>query len=201
MKKIFCWLLLLNFLSCSTPAFAKHNINVYVEKIEAGYQFKTVLKHYQPYYLTLVNNGAERVYLSSKSEIKYITKSGEIKSVPNDEEIFVKSKKNEMARYFFIAAPCAGIGGFITGASFFLLTLPGLGILVAGNMPYRNAINYNSSFAEDFYANNYMPIVLIPGEIKKAYVFLPKKDEAAKLLITNLLKDNSGDFDLEIQID
>lgn len=198
MKKIFSVLILLCFLFIQNVVYAR-DIKIYADRID-DYSMKTVTKKYIPYSLTMVNNDKDTLYFSAKSEVKYETESGEIKALLDDEDFYKKVRKREVGRYFWVALPSAAIGGFITGASFFLLAIPGIGIAIAGNIPYINAIKYNSKIAQDFYIDNGIPLNLNSGNVKNTYVFLPKDENVKKIIITNVSTKNSKQFDLEIPV-
>lgn len=198
MKKIFAAVVLFCFLFLQNSVFAS-NIKIYADKVD-GYPMKTVTKKYTPYSLTMVNNDKETVYFSAKSEVKYETEAGELKTLLDDEAFYKKVRKREVGRYFWVALPSAAIGGFITGASFFLLVIPGIGIALAGSLPSASAVKYNSKLAQDFYVDNGMPLNLDAGSVKNIYVFLPKTENVKKIIITNVSTKNSKQFDLEIPV-
>lgn len=175
------------------------NIKVYAEKTE-GYSFKTVSKHFQPYTLTFINNEKESIYFSSKTEVKYEDTNGLQYSAANDDQVFKKSRKREVGRYFWICLPLSATAGFITGASFFILAIPAIGIAIAGSLPYISAAKYNSKLAQDYYINNPLPLCLKSKVLNSAYVFLPKTANPQKIILTNLSTDNKKFFDLTVPV-
>lgn len=199
MKKFLSLFLLISFLSLNNSVCAANNIKIYADRVD-GYNFKTVSKHYVPYMLTIVNNDKDTVYFSSKSEVKFENEAGVVHSLVDESAFYKKVRKREVGRYFWIALPCAAIGGFITGASFFILTIPGIGIAVGGSFPYMNAMKYNAKLGQDFYIDNALPLNLEHKQVKNAYVFIPKKENPKKIIITNLYQNKSKPFDVEIPI-
>lgn len=198
MKKIFSFLIILCFVCVHNAVFAS-NIKVYAEKADS-YPMKTVTKNFTPYILTFVNNDNETLYFSANSDIKFVTEDNEVKNILSDEKFYKKVRKREIGRYCWITLPASLVGGFVIGASFLLLTLPGIGIVVAGNVPFLSAIKYNSRIAQDFYIDNSLPLNLDKGNVKNTYVFLPKKENVKTIIITNLSTEKSKPFDLEIPV-
>ena len=58
------------FAFSSCEALAGNNIRIVSVEAVDGYPFKTVLKHYQPYSIGLVNDNDTPVLFNAKSEIK-----------------------------------------------------------------------------------------------------------------------------------
>lgn len=198
LKKVIA-LVLVSILLCQNTAFCTENIRTMIDR-QDDYRFKTVSKKFTVYSINMINGGKDTVYFSSKSEAKFKNANDEIKSLADDESFYKKVRKREVGRYFWIDLPCAVVGGFIIGASFFLLLLPGAGIFIAGNVPFINAVKYNSKLAQDFYIDYSMPLNLEPGKIKTVYVFVPKKETAKSIIFTNLMKNNKKTFDIEVPV-
>lgn len=199
MKKILCLFLLVCTTCFNTPVFATSNLRIYAEKLD-GYSFRTALKHYQPYTLTLINNNKDTIYLSASSEVQFEDEHGKIHAVPNEKTIYQKSRKREVGRYFWVSLPSAAAGGFITGASFFLLAIPGIGLAVAGSIYASSALKYNSRFAQDYYIDNSLPLNLKNNMVSSVYIFLPKGTNPQKIIITNLSTDKKKSFDISIPV-
>lgn len=203
MKKFVSLLLIfISFtLSCCEVLASSNNIRVTVDPVQ-GYQYKTVLKHYQPYSIGLVNDNATPVLFSTKSEIKYIDANGKEYIFPDSKLVYRKSRKRDVGRYFWVSLPCAAIGGGIIGITFGLGIILGLGVAFAGVVPVATATKYNSKVATDIYVENKVPLSLEPKQFQMIYVFLPKKEhvEITQVVITNLSLKDSKPFDITIPI-
>lgn len=201
MKKVISLLLSILFLSIQyCEAYTYNNLRVNVEPVE-GYQYKTVLKHYQPYSVGIVNDNSSPVLFTTKSEIKYIDTKGQEYLFPDNKTVYKKSRKRDVGRYCWVSLPCAAIGGGIIGITFGLGLIAGVGIAVAGIIPPLQAAKYNSKIAANMYIENKIPLSLTPKEYQMLYVFLPTKNmvQIEKVVITNLtLKDKP--FDLTIPV-
>lgn len=203
-KKITC--LLLAILCIITQynvvfAYTNHNIRINVDAVD-GYQYKTVLKHYRPYSIGLVNDNDSPVLFNAKSEIKYFDTKGKEYVFPDNKTVYKKSRKRDVGRYCWVALPSAAIGGAITGITFGLGIVAGVGIAVAGFIPCLSAAKYNSTVANNIYRENKIPLSLEPKQYQMLYVFLPNKDmvQIDKIVITNLSMKDSKMFDITIPI-
>lgn len=199
MKKLLSLLLLICFVGIDTPVFALANMKLYAEKVD-DYRFKTVLKHYTPYYLTIINRNNDIIYLSSETTVKYEDKNGVIHSAVEDEILYKTSRKKDVAKFIGISLPITAVSGFVTVASFLLLAIPALGLSYAGTLPYQRAVKYNSNFAQDYYINNSLPLNLKSKELYNFYVFLPKDANAKNIVIKNLSTDKVKSFDIKVPV-
>ena len=202
MKKLTSlFLILLSLALQCGEAFASNNIRVNVDRVE-GYQYKTALKHYQPYSIGLVNDNDSPVLFNAKSELKYIDLNGKEYIFPDNKIVYKKSRKRDVGRYFWVSLPCAAIGGGIIGITFGLGIVLGIGVTVAGFVPVSSATKYNSNIASDLYIENKIPLALEPKQFQMLYVFLPKKEmvKIDKIVITNLSMKNSKPFDITIPL-
>lgn len=192
-------LILVLFIMTDLSVFANSGLKVYAEKDE-NFSYGTITKKYQPYLLTFINNNKDTIYLTSKSKVEFKNDMGKVITAV-DEEIFYKTaRKKEIGRFCWVSLPSMLVGCFITGASFFLLSIPGVALIAAGGIPTKTAISYNSKLAQELYIDNAIPISIPHKNVKTAYVFLPKKENVQVIIITNLITKNSKPFDLEIPI-
>lgn len=203
-KKLISLLLLFvyfMFSCCGVLASNNNNIRANVEPVE-GCQYKTILKHYHPYYIGMVNNNDKPVYFNSKTEIKYLSSDGKEYIFPDNKLVYKKVRKKDVGRYCWIALPSALIGGALIGITFGLCLIPGIGIAVAGFFPSLQAAKYNSKVASNIYIENKIPLSLEPKQYQAMYVFLPKKQNIVvdKIIITNLTLKDSKTFDLTIPL-
>lgn len=204
MKKLISFLLAFIYFVFSYSgvlAATNNNIRTNVEMVD-GYQYKTVLKHYQPYYIGFVNNNDKPVYFNVKTEIKYIGTNGKEYTFPDNKLVYKKARKRDVGRYCWVALPCAAIGGGVIGITFGVGFIAGIGIAVAGFIPALQAAKYNSKVASNIYIENKTPLSLEPKQYQTMYVFLPKKQNVAidKIIITNLTLKDSKTFDLTIPL-
>lgn len=203
MKKLISILLVfICFIFQFNGVFASDNIRVISVEAVDGYQYKTVLKHYQPYSIGIVNDNNTPVLFNAKSEIKYIDTSGKEYSFPDNALVYKKSRKRDVGRYCWISLPCAAVGGAIIGITFGLGFIAGVGVAIAGLVPTWQGEKYNSKIASNMYIENKIPLSLEPGKYYMLYVFLPNENSAQidKIIISDLSMKGSKPFNLTIPL-
>lgn len=204
MKRLDSFILIVVFLFIQNlSAAASNNVRSFFTAVD-DYQYKTVLKYYTPYSIGIVNDNTYPILFSANSEIKFIDTKGQEHLFPDNKMVYKKSRKNDVGKYYWISLPSAALGGAVTGFTFGLGIIAGLGITIAGAVPYIRASLYNSNVATNLYIENKVPLSLEPKQFQMIYVFLPKskktKIEIEKVVICNLYMNNSKPFNINIPV-
>lgn len=199
-KKILTILLLLSFIfgnsvfaATSTITGVTGSVRLLRVKKENNekkeYKYKTVLKHYTPYRLTMTNNNSKPVLLSANTEVHFILgEDSEIIS-QSRRDIYRASRKRDMGRYYWLALPGAVIAGGITGITFFLGAPIAALVAVGMYVPTDKAVRTNVDIAQDLHKIHDMPIRIEPGKTYEVTLLAPKKWEVEKVKITNVSYD------------
>lgn len=163
------------------------------------YKFKTVLKHYSPYEAVITNNGKEAILMNAESTVELIMADGSEVVSPSRRDIYRKSRKRDMGRYYAFGIPGAIIAGGITGITFFIGAPLGALIAVGTLEPANKAVRTNVGISQEMYNKTDLPIRMEPSKTYTVRFYIPKKSDVSALRITNLSAGNKN-FQLEIPI-
>lgn len=214
-KRLLSLLMLFSFLMISSTAFSAESLpyvnakvknlnNVKADdngKVKRKYKYKTVLKYYIPYEIQITNNNTKPVLLSANTDIDLILEDdSEIKS-QSRREIYKRTRKRDMGRYYGIALPGAIIAGGITGITFFIGAPLGALIAVGTFEPTNKAVRGNVDISQEMYNTGDLPIRLEPQKTYTVHFYVPKKENVKAIRINNMTLDNGKKiYELVIKI-
>lgn len=164
------------------------------------YRYKTVLKYYTPYEATITNNNKTPILLNSDSDVEFILTDGTTIKSQSRREIYKRTRKRDMGRYYSFALPGALIGAGITGITFFILAPVGAVVSVAMYEPTNKAVRANVDISQELYNTADLPIRFEPSKTYPVRFYLPKKAEVKAVKINNLTLNNKKDYELIIPI-
>ena len=203
-KRLLSLLMLFSFLMISSTAFSAESLpyvnakvknlnNVKADdngKVKRKYKYKTVLKYYIPYEIQITNNNTKPVLLSANTDIDLILEDdSEIKS-QSRREIYKRTRKRDMGRYYGIALPGAIIAGGITGITFFIGAPLGALIAVGTFEPTNKAVRGNVDISQEMYNTGDLPIRLEHQKTYTVHFYVPKKENVKAIRINNMTLDN-----------
>ena len=154
-------------------------------KKEKTYKHKTVLKHFSPYLLTVTNNNSKPIILSSASELHFLLDKGEDVTSLSRRDIYRKTRKRDMGRYYWMALPGSVIGAAITGITFFIGAPLGAAIAVGMYLPTDKAVRNNVKIAQDLNVNKDLPIRFEPQKTYEIRILAPNDLNIKAVKITN----------------
>lgn len=205
-KKLLSLLMLFSFLIINSTAFSAESlpyVNTKVKNLKNvkaddngkvkrkdKYKYKTVLKYYIPYEIQITNNNTKPVLLSTDTDIDLILEDDtEIKS-QSRREIYKRTRKRDMGRYYGIALPGAIIAGGITGITFFIGAPLGALIAVGTFEPTNKAVRGNVDISQEMYNTGDLPIRLEPKKTYPIHFYIPKKENVKAIRINNMTIEN-----------
>lgn len=172
--------------------------NVDAKKNE--YKYKTVLKRYKPYILTITNNNSKPVLLSSNTEVHFLLDEDCNLTSENRRAIYRKSRKRDMGRYYWVALPGALIAGGITGITFFIGAPIAAVVAVGMYVPTDKAVRTNVGISQDLFVKHDLPIRLEPKQTYNVRMLIPKKAEVEKVKITNISFDMKKMYEISFPV-
>ena len=163
------------------------------------YSQVTVLKHYKPYVVTITNNNSKPILLSSNTEIFFSDGKDEVKSLSR-RDIYRKTRKRDMGRYYSFAIPGAIISGAITGFTFFLGAPVAAAIYVGMSLPTDKAVRNNVKISQNLFKNMDLPIRLEPNKSYNILFYVDKNYNLKNIKITNVSFDLKNMYSINIPI-
>lgn len=191
---------------CAVAAQNIPNVNVQTKNLEdikikkERYRYKTVLKYYIPYEATITNNNKTPILLNTDSDVEFILTDGTTIKSQSRREIYTRTRKRDMGRYYSFALPGALIAGGITGITFFILAPVGAVIAVAMYEPTNKAVRANVDISQELYNTADLPIRFEPQKSYPVRFYLPKKADVNAVKINNLTINNKKGYELIIPI-
>lgn len=218
-KRLLSLVILCSFLTINSAAFSADSLpntetkiknlkNVKVEIDEKGkkkkqkkYKYKTVLKYYIPYEVNITNNNSKAVLLNANTDVDLIMEDGaEVKS-QSRRDIYKRTRKRDMGRYYGFALPGAAIAGAITGITFFIGAPLGALIAVGTFEPTNKAVRGNVDISQELYNSGDLPIRMESGKTYPVHFYVPKKEYVKAIRINNMTLENSTtNYELVINI-
>lgn len=154
-------------------------------KKEKTYKHKTVLKHFSPYVLSVTNNNSKPIILSSASELHFLLDNGEDITSLSRRDIYRKTRKRDIGRYYGIAIPGCIIGGAITGITLFIGAPIGAAVAVGMYVPTDKAVRNNVKIAQDLNVHKDLPIRFEPKNTYEIRILAPNDLNIKAVKITN----------------
>lgn len=170
------------------------------EKKKKEYRFKTVLKHYNPYILTITNKNTKPVLFSSDTEVHFLLDGGYDLTSQSRRAIYRKSRKRDMGRYYWVAIPGAVIAAGITGITLFLGAPIAAVVAVSTSLPADKAVRTNVGISQDLFNTHDMPIRMEPGTTYEVTLLVPKKADVQKVKITNVSFDMKKMYEMTFPV-
>jgi len=207
MKKnlsIFClFIMFLNIMPCSAiEAVSMQNINSSARKLsQSEYKYTTVLKKYSPLDVSITNNNAKPVLLSSNTEVDFVLKDGSILKSESRRNSYRHSRKRDMGRYYGIALPGALIAGGVTGITFGLGAPLGAAIFIGMCLPMDKAVRSNVKISQDLFKGAQLPISLEPEKTYHVRMLVPKNVGIKKIVISNTSFDMRTMYAITIPVE
>ena len=136
--------------------------------------------------------------LSSETEIAFELNDGTIVKSESRRNIYRKTRKRDVGRYYWFALPGAIIAGGITGITFFIGAPIAALVAIGMYAPTDKAVRTNVKISQDLYKNNQLPIRI---ESNKDYIvrfLIPKHLDIKNIIITNVMLDSSKNYELKI---
>jgi len=155
------------------------------------YPYKKVLKKYDPYLLTITNNGNEPLLIATNSSFEFMLRDGNILQAEQRRDLYRKVRYRDIGRNYWIGTPCDLIAGAIIGATFGLGIPVAIGLMIIGHRPALNAAAKNSEIGKDLYETRKLPLRFEPGQTYLVRAFVPKGVFVNKIILTNLVYENS----------
>lgn len=182
------------------------NMNTQIKNLEDSkikkekYKYKTVLKYFIPYEAVIINNNKSPLTLTTESEVEFITADGSIIKSLSRREIYKRTRKRDIGRYYSVTLPGAAIAGGITGITFFILAPVGV-LIAAGTFETTNkAVRTNVDISQEIYKSADLPIRFETSKSYPVRFYIPKKIDVKAIRITNLSLDNKNGYELVIPV-
>lgn len=170
-------------------------------KKKKKYRYKTVLKYYTPYEVEITNKNTVPVLLNAETDIDFIREDKGVLKAQSRREIYKRTRKRDMGRYYGFALPGAAIAGGITGITLFIGAPLGAMIAVGTYEPTNKAVRANVDISQEMYNTGDLPIRFEPGKTYPVRFYLPKNENITAIRINNLTLDkNTKTYELVINI-
>lgn len=203
-KKFISIYLLLSFYMFTTPVVAMNNsmFDYEIQRLSKDqYQHKKVLKKYDSYLLNIENKTNKPILLTSESTVIFVNNNGETLENETRRDIYCKTRRKDVGKYYSIGMPCIAIGGFITGATFGLGIPVAIGLGIIGTRPASKATKENYQVAYELYQSRGLPLKFEPKELNQVLLLVPKEEIIDKIIITNVVKEKSDKkFNIDLNI-
>ncbi len=191
LKKLCVYFIVLSFLLSSNLALAADTVLPGVKAsirpaTKKEFKNKTAKKRYRPYELTITNNNKKPVLLHAETELRFVLQDDTKETSADRREIYKKSRKRDVGRYWGLGIPGCIIGGGITGITLFIGAPIGAAVAVGMYVPTARAVKSNVDVSQQLYATMDMPIRLEPDKTYKIRVLAPKHTDFKALEITNV---------------
>jgi hypothetical protein len=196
MKKLTALLIIIAFLTQNAvfaiaPATIK-TLDVSIKRqSKEQYPYKKVLKNYDPYLITITNNGKTPLLITTSTTFHFELRDGTEQQVSSRRDLYRKVRYRDIGRNYWIGTPCDLLAGAVIGATFGLGIPVGIGLIIIGHKPAFNAAAKNSEIGKDLYEVRKIPLRFEPDETYLVRVFIPKETLINKVILTDLVYENS----------
>lgn|SRR5574344_1354748 len=200
MKKIFCFILcIILFGQMSAQAEVMKGISTSAKDISA-YSQKTVLKYYNPYEISIKNFNSKPILINAKTEIDYKLADGSVIKSQSRRDLYRRTRKRDMGRYYGLALPGALIAGGVTGITFGLGAPLGALIFIGMYCPTDKAVRTNVKISQELYNTYSLPIRLEPDTEYQVRLYIPVNTNVKTVIIKNVGFDNQKMYDIEMPL-
>ena len=163
-----------------------------------NYNEKTVLKYYTPYEVRIKNSNSYPVLLTTNSEIELVLEDGTVLKSQSRRDLYKRSRKRDMGRYYGLGIPGAIIGGGVTGITLFIGAPIGAAIMIGMYVPVDKAVRSNVKISQELYNTYTLPIRFEANQTYPVRFYLPKKSEVKTIRITNVAISENKIGEIEI---
>ena len=192
---------------CAIAAENLPNTSIQVKNFEKTttkkdkYKQKTVLKYYIPYEATITNNNKSPIMLNADSAVELVLADGSTIQSQSRRDIYRRSRKRDMGRYYWFAIPGALVAGGVTGITFFIGAPLGALIAIGTLEPTNKAVRANVDISQQMYKTKDLPIRFEPAKTYTVNFYIPKKADVTAVKINNLSLNNKKDYEMVIPIE
>lgn len=200
MNKLVVKILIILF-SLNQCVFAENlkNISSNVKNLSnENYNEKTVLKYYTPYEVQIKNSNNYPVLLTTNSEIELILEDGTILKSQSRRDLYKRTRKRNMGRYYGLGIPGAIIGGGVTGITLFIGAPIGAAIMIGMYVPVDKAVRSNVKISQELYNTYTLPLRFDSNQTYPVRFYLPKNIEVKTIRITNVAVSENKVGEIEI---